>query len=157
MATTFENAKVGDKVWDFYYGWGKVTRIGVSEFGDTMAVLLWVEFNFNKRKAYKPNGADVNANYRTLFWDEIKFEIPAQPLRMKLIHGVEVPDISFRPKHGEDYYALDLTDGAFYVEFKWKDDQMDFTLYERDLCYPITEEGKQAAILHAKAMLGIKE
>jgi hypothetical protein len=88
---------------------------------------------------------------------EIQGNIYEQPPRMKLIHGIEVPDISFRPSHGEDYYAVDLTDKGFYVEFNWGDDEMDFVLYERDICYPFTKEGKQAAILHAKAMLGIKE
>jgi len=94
---------------------------------------------------------------RKLFWDEIKFEIPPQSPRMKLIHGVEVPDIVFKPGLGEDYYAVDFTDKGFYVEYDWGGDELDYTLYERGLCYPFTEEGKKAAILHAKAMLGIKE
>jgi hypothetical protein len=153
MTTTFENARVGDKVWDFYYGWGKVTRIDVSEFGDTMAVLFDSEYSL----MYYTTGEPYHSNQRTLFWDEIKFEVPVQPPRMKLIHGVEVPDISFEPKFGEFYYTPDIQSRILYNEYKHGNSHHTICEIERSLCYPYTEQGKQAAILHAKAMLGIKE
>jgi hypothetical protein len=89
---------------------------------------------------------------------EAKFEVPIQPLRMKLIHGVEVPDISFKPQPNQDYYypAPHNTGGyvcdVYYDCRRWHQYRA-----SKGLCYPFTEEGKQAAILHAKAMLGIKE
>ena len=94
---------------------------------------------------------------QTLFWDEIEFEVPHQPPRMKLIHGVEVPDISFVPDVGEQYYYPLPSDSRFYgfsviAQCADSDQRNHF-----GLCYPFTEEGKQAAILHAKAMLGIKD
>jgi hypothetical protein len=153
MTTTFENAKAGDKVWSMTKGWGTIAQI---EKGFSNPIK--VDFDNESFSFFNINGTyfDTDLN-QTLFWDEIKFEAPPQPPQTKLVHGVEIPDISFNPKNGEDYYAIDLTDKRFYIEFQWRDDEMDFTLCERDLCYPHTEEGKQAAILHAKAMLGIKE
>jgi hypothetical protein len=159
--TTFENAKQGDKVWDFAYKEGTIKSIGTKYCGKK-----YINVVFETRKSILPltywtDGVLVEVSeiypIRTLFWGEIKYEIPQQPPRTKTINGVEIPDISFKPKDGEDYYAIDLTDKSFYVEFMWRDDEMDFTLCERGLCYPYTKQGKQAAILHAKAMLGIKE
>ena len=151
--TTFENARVHDRVWSVDYGWGVV--IGVS-FEQPYCIKVKFE-DKNMPETYKVNGKLWTGCRQTLFWDEVEFEAPVKPPRTKLIHGVEVPDISFKPKDGEDYYAIDLADKRFCVEFEWRDDAMDFTLYERGLCYPVTEEGKKAAILHAKAMLGIKD
>ena len=78
--------------------------------------------------------------------------------KTKLIHGVEVPDISFRPIEGDKYYfpapcTLEGVSGAVFF-----DGNSDYMFRRNnDLCHPYTEEGKQAAILHAKAMLGIAE
>ena len=153
MTTTFENARVGDRVWDFIYGWGKIEHIeSKSQYP------LKIRFASGSGYAFTLKGENLMGIPQTLFWDEIKYEIPTQPLRMKLIHGVEVPDISFRPSHGEDYYAVDLMEETFYYDYyTWRGDVTDLILYERGLCYPLTEGGKKAAILHAKAMLGIKE
>jgi hypothetical protein len=152
MTTTFENAKVGDRVYDYAQAaWTTILEID--------KVFITTEIR-SRKHAYYLDGSSVHLariGEQVLFWGKPEVIAPPQPPRMKLIHGVEVPDISFEPKHGEEYYAIDLTDNRFYVEFNWRDDGMDFTLYERDLCYPHTEEGKQAATLHAKAMLGIKE
>jgi hypothetical protein len=38
---------------------------------------------------------------------------------------------------------------------KYCSNEINNHLRDNNLCYPFTEEGKQAAILHAKAMLGI--
>jgi hypothetical protein len=152
MTTTFENAKAGDKVWDFKYGWGEVAY--VFKRG---AYPLLVTFSFCQ-VSYEYDGASCVGCQQTLFWDEIKFEVPAQPPRMKLIHGVEVPDIGFEPKEGEQYYYPSVEAPAFYdITYFATNSKMDEFKRKNNLCYPHTAEGKQAAILHAKAMLGIKE
>ncbi len=157
MTTTFENARVGDKVWDFVYGWGEVIELDVSELSDTV-VVLFKPFGYSeKRVIYYTAGSISFNNPQTLFWDEIKFEAPVQPPRMKLIHGVEVPDISFNPEIGEDFVYPDPTMPCLY---------MSATYYECDshsykafngFCYRPDKHGLKAVILHAKAMLGIKE
>lgn len=71
-----------------------------------------------------------------------------------IVHGVEIPDLRVTPELGEQYYlanptASELTELHTFVmraEKLWA---------ERGLCYEPTEEGRQAAILHTKAMLGM--
>lgn len=70
------------------------------------------------------------------------------------VHGVEVPDLRVSPEYGEGYYlasttAFDLTSRHTFVG-----DNTDKLWAERGLTYQYTDEGRQAAILHAKAMLG---
>jgi len=151
--TTFENAKVGDKVWDYQYGWGEVYCIRMNieypleaRFGDLVAV-------------YTMDGKQYTSDTtQRLFWDEIKFEAPTQPPRMKLINGIKVPDITFNPEYGQQYYfPIVYRRGHYSYRVYVEDYEEDEFYVENNLCYPFTEEGKQAAILHAKAMLGIKE
>jgi hypothetical protein len=157
MTMKFENAKVGDKVWDFIYKWGTVSYIE-----DDM---LFIKFSYMTSATFSKNGINqahpkgsASANIQTLFWDEIKFEIPTQPVRMKMIHGVEVPDIGFEPEIGEDYCFPSISKRHLHSFRTYVEDYNEDMIYvENDLCYPYTEEGKQAAIRHAKAMLGIKE
>lgn len=71
-----------------------------------------------------------------------------------IVHGVEIPDLRVTPELGGKYYLADptsteLTELHTYVmrrEEMW---------FERGLSYQYSEEGKQAAVLHSKAMLGI--
>ncbi len=88
---------------------------------------------------------------------DIKFEAPTQPPRMKLIHGVEVPDISFEPKRGDYFYRPCLSTTALCECDIWVGGGYQDIFKARDMCYPETLEGEKAAILHTKAMLGIKE
>ena len=153
MTTTFENAKIGDKVWDFLSGWGEV--IGVC---DSSNYPIRVAFLGGEVGTYSTSGKRYKThNNPTLFWDEIKFEAPTQPPRMKLIHGVEVPDISFKPSLLDWHFCPQASSPLLSSRQKYCGDVYDEFRRRSNLCYPDTEEGRQAAILHAKAMLGIKE
>ena len=85
--TMFENVSIGDKLWSFVDGWVVVIeiknpestpyplRVGCVNYCDinnkfTISTTAW--FNLN---GYA-NARDENP---TLFWDEIKYEIPTQP------------------------------------------------------------------------------
>lgn len=86
---------------------------------------------------------------------EVRHNYRRKP-KMKLIHGVEVPDISFAPKDGDLYWmpmplSINMVDSAGWREYKEAAQHRS----RNGLCYPHTGEGKQAAIAHAKAMLGI--
>lgn len=74
--TTFENAKVGDKVWCITSGWGEVRGIDFSK-----AYSIGVYFTSDEFKTYTVDGRytedDLN---QTLFWDEVVFEAPSKPL-----------------------------------------------------------------------------
>ncbi len=155
MTTTFENAHVGDRVWSIVDGWGIILNIqDISKYDYP----LIVDFDSGYGTSFTISGLKHKEESQTLFWDEIKFEVPVQPPRMKLIHGVEVPDISFKPKDGEGYYAPSTSFQRMYARGYYIPADLNHKfMLKYNFCYPPTEQGKQAAILHAKAMLGIKD
>ena len=71
------------------------------------------------------------------------------------VHGVEIPDLRVSPKYGEYYYLASTSTQTHYSVHTSVGDIMDKIWVERGLVYQYTEEGKQAAILHSKAMLGM--
>lgn len=73
------------------------------------------------------------------------------------VHGVEIPDLRFTPKYGEYYYLADPTERDFTYRYLFHGDGQDSLWSERGLAYQPTEEGKQASILHSKALLGMSE
>ena len=77
MSTTFEDAKIGDKVWSLTEGWGTI----IDRFRSRAEYPLVVEFENREQKTYTLWGLlhykDLNP---TLFWDEIKIEAPQKPL-----------------------------------------------------------------------------
>lgn len=78
--TTFENASVGDKVWDIHYGWGTIKR---NKNSDGYPII--VEFNLSSGHAnnvyYTYDGkSDVAHVTRALFWDEVKIDPPKKPV-----------------------------------------------------------------------------
>jgi hypothetical protein len=149
--TTFENAEVGDRVWDILKGWGTVTNTSAkSDYS------IEVMFSYNGVVTYTIEGksfiSDINPS---LFWDEVKIKAPEQPPRTKLINGIEVPDISFYPNLNEEYYYPSPSCEDFYENTSYEDYEADRHRANYGLCYPYTDEGRKAASLHAKAMLGI--
>jgi hypothetical protein len=91
---------------------------------------------------------------QSLFWNEISIEAPVKPVAMKIVNGVEISDISFKPEHEEHYYMPYPTSTCAYQSSIFYSCEEDYYRSNNNLCYPYTEEGKQAAISHAKAMLG---
>ena len=75
MNTTFENAKVGDRVWSVEYGWGTIEAIGKGAYP------VVVSFDCGISIAHTFSGNDGSVKLQTLFWDEIKIEAPPRPKR----------------------------------------------------------------------------
>lgn len=74
METTFENAKVGDKVWSIQCGWGRISEILPGGYPIT------VEFNPFKCDGFTYCGKfRITDNDQSLFWDEVKIEAPVKP------------------------------------------------------------------------------
>ena len=71
----FKDAKVGDKVWHIRYGWMKILDIqrNVNYPIRVGFDMLVATFTFEGKVIAK----DLNPS---IFWDEIKFEIPKKPL-----------------------------------------------------------------------------
>lgn len=69
--TTFEDAKVGDKVWCAYYGWQIITNIN-KDAKYPLVIKEYITYTYDGRM-----NTDHN---RTLFWDEVVITPPEKPL-----------------------------------------------------------------------------
>ena len=70
--TTFETAKVGDKVYHYRYGWSTITNIKKES---NYPIIIDYDFSFTYE-----GFADKSDKNRTLFWDEIVITPPEKPL-----------------------------------------------------------------------------
>lgn len=76
MTTTFETAKVGDKVWSLLSGWGVIITMKPE---DTYS--LRVKFGTGRSNWYTMDGKNHSSNKnQTLFWDEVKIVAPHKSL-----------------------------------------------------------------------------
>ena len=73
-----------------------------------------------------------------------------------IVNGVEIPDLRVTQKHRDHFYLADPVSLYFFTFLDDDGDDMLSLWIERGMVYQGTEEGKQAAILHSKAMLGIQ-
>ena len=72
-----------------------------------------------------------------------------------IVNGVEIPDLRIEPKKGDRYYLADPTEEELNHCYTYAGDDCDEVWVSRRLCYEPTEEGRETAILHSKAMLGM--
>lgn len=72
-----------------------------------------------------------------------------------IVNGVKIPDLRVAPERGDSYYLADPTASELTTLYRFTGTDIDKIWVERGLAYQPTEEGKQAAILHSKAMLGV--
>jgi hypothetical protein len=71
----FENVTVGDRVWSMQGEWGIVDKI---EEGSLLPLI--VRFDNGEIHLYDLSGKFFNRDKNpTLFWSEVKFEIPPTP------------------------------------------------------------------------------
>jgi hypothetical protein len=75
METTFENARVGDRVWSVEYGWGTVESVSKGVYP------VVVSFDCGIDVTYTFSGMPRSSGLQTLFWDEVKIEAPPRPRR----------------------------------------------------------------------------
>ncbi|MBS7349212.1 MAG: hypothetical protein KIG95_03470 [Comamonas sp.] len=76
MTTTFETAKVGDKVWGVENGWGEIQSINVSD--NYPIRVIWGNYS---NTTYTLEGKRAIAhNHQSLFWDEIEIKAPTKPM-----------------------------------------------------------------------------
>jgi hypothetical protein len=150
MTTTFENAKVGDKVFSPTFGWGEIDHINM--FSKHPINVRF--FHDNASSGYTFEGYFyIDLPIQSLFWDRVDIEASVKPVGVKIVNGVEIPDISFKPDSGEYCYIPFPTHADLYLRIYYCYPGLDEHVVTNNLCYPYTEEGKQAAILHTKAML----
>ena len=70
--TTFENAKVGDRVFHYKYGWKTISHIK-----EESSYPIIIDYDFS----YTYNGfAEKTDSNPSIFWDEVVITPPAKPL-----------------------------------------------------------------------------
>ena len=70
----FNEIKIGNRVWSFEYGWGTLIEKMRGEYP------LAIKFDkLNYIINYNMNGTKRTSENQTLFWNEIKFDIPERP------------------------------------------------------------------------------
>jgi hypothetical protein len=62
----FDGIKVGDRVWDFIYGWGVVYEVR-NEYLYPITVDFSSDFN-----SYNMDGEGDKSHFQVLFWNEFK-------------------------------------------------------------------------------------
>lgn len=102
---------------------------------------------------FRGSNGDWHNLYGQPMWTNI-IEYRRKP-KTHFVHGVEVPDLRVLPKHSDSYWCPDPTSRQYVRVFDNWCTLHDLHREESWLCYEFTEEGKQAAILHAKAMLDL--
>ena len=97
----FRNAEVGDRVYDMLKGWGMISSIEPKEeypIHFIADIESFSKFTFDGKR----NKRDKNP---TLFWDEIKFEIPEKPFDFKEFIRDNLKIKQFIP-HEKNYYLI---------------------------------------------------
>lgn len=109
----FKDAKIGDKVWSFHYGWGVVR----SKENNTLEIFFEVgivRFYWDDGRA---NSLDKNPD---LFWDEIKYKIPQKPIKSVSVSG---------------WAVFTYTDGIF--SFKHLQPDAPENIYTNQISFPV--------------------
>jgi hypothetical protein len=151
MTTTFETAKVGDRVFSHTFGWGEIDRV---EAGKTYAIYVRFINLVDQTIFFTVEGYCMHTiQTQSLFWDECQINAPVKPVGVKLINGIEVPNISFKPTSGEHFYHPSVDCTSLHKLMIYNDGTWCKFLSENNLCYPCNNLGREAAILHIKAML----
>ena len=102
----FRNAKVGDRVWYIAKGWGTIVEI--NEDREYPIVFIadvdsFCTFTFDGKR-------DVNDKNPSLFWDEIKYEIPEKPTIFNLeneLRKLIIKEFEFEERNYYLYYNLE--------------------------------------------------
>ena len=104
--TTFENAKVGDRVWCLLYGWQTIES---------------TDFNINypiatKKGTYTYDGkVQLSSQNRTLYWDEIVITPPSKPApKLEVDTKVLVWDNDYHMKQKRHFSHFD-SNSTIYV------------------------------------------
>ena len=106
----FKNAKVGDRVWDFSNGWGTIER---TDFDINYPILVKFDNGDNDDSfTYEGFKNRIHKN-PTLFWDEIKFEIPEKPFNLKEFLRENLEPKEFEYEKSNYYLVWDSREEEF--------------------------------------------
>ena len=82
---SFENAIIGDRVWTIEDGWGSIVKID-----DKSKYPIKVEFEPRGKLTFTKRGFYLLTDKRqSLFWDELKYEVPTKPIRRNIFNNIK--------------------------------------------------------------------
>jgi hypothetical protein len=155
MTTTFVDARVGDKVWCFVYGWGVVIKVKI-----LTSHPIHVRFKKENVCAYTVRGELFTDGRQVLFWDEVKVIAPKkQPnTKYKNVNGFKVLNLPVElPPEPEMIHIrvprFSTVPGSALLCVS-SDNEGLWRLTQHGIAYPWTPEGEDAAAAHAWALLG---
>ena len=127
----FSNARVGDRVYSFQFGWCRISHVGENSLiplritSEEDATTAWITLDGKMYPSYKDP---------TVFWDKPQFELPKKPLPdLKMNDLIFVQDI--HGIHGEAGEWLPRHFRAFTGEGRvivWEDGRTSYTTQDRD-------------------------
>lgn len=106
MKPSFENAKQGDKVWSFEFGWGEV----IGKYPNTLFVKFshsQYEYRYDVYGIRKTHSKSAKHN-RTLFWCDLECE----PVAEKTHEGKTMYRVSLNAEFWQDI-DIELTDEEY--------------------------------------------
>lgn len=132
MTTTFETAKVGDKVWCIRSGWGEVRSID-----STKAYPIAVYFTSDEFKTYTVDGLyDEEDLNQTLFWKEVVIDAPKKPRSDSALPVEEKQISALRDQIAIAYMQSCVAGNAYFETFEGVSEEAykmaDAMLKERD-------------------------
>ena len=96
----FKNAKVGDRAYSAVKGWGTIVAINLDS---DYPIRFVADIDDLRTFTLEGKTCDTDVN-PTLFWDEIKYEIPKKPLDLESeLRKLEV--VEFK-KDGKNFFLL---------------------------------------------------
>ena len=147
----FKSARVGNRVWSLVHGWGKVIHIN-----NKSSYPIIVGFDNGANCMYTFEGKVHERENQTLFWDEVKFELPESPFVLKdfLFNNLEPkkfeqhePNYCFYYRHWNGMFCIDNVEQNQY-----------FTCFFADKNIKIVaEELNKRAITFEELMQAFKE
>lgn len=148
----FRKARIGDKVWDYTKGWGIISNDCLIQNNRDFPVI--VEFKNSTKESYSFDGKkhyeDLNPS---LFWDEIKFEVPEKPFNLKefLKEHLEPKEFEYNEKNYFLYWSVreeefDFSYASFHknIEPYFKRDNLQIVVDTLNGEYVTLEDLKQA-------------
>lgn len=116
----FDNAKIGDSVWNSVYGWGKIIELNKDECYGIKARFPYSDIG-SATGAYTFSGeACTEDKYPVLFWNE--FHIPTDEEDKKPFNLVEFLRENLEPKEFEagecnNYFYFNIKDNEWHVSY----------------------------------------
>lgn len=119
------------------------------EHAQEILPLVTAQANGDVIQMYVEQHGWIDCEEATCYVKGCKFRIKPRTI---IVNGFEVPEpMRVAPYFNTEYYLAAQTTDAFVAQFKWSGVGVDKLWLSRGLCHST----KEAAIAHAKAMLGI--